>query len=353
LFNFCYFALILSSMLFSVSRSEVIFQKEMEANTQSKTLLKPDLTSLHKNSDNVSLLEIAKNKSTDDGNTIQKNSILIVDSNSDKKASLMTDIGNDVRSFYAMSINKLKSLNGYIFTSDKTKSPTWVEIYFLPMLKIFGILAIIIITFLLIKFSFSKFTESIVSKSHLSSKDSKDSKVLNGDQKPITDFFKEHKESRDNIKIKGRKKKIPSNINYNDLFTNIKSEREPTVTQDKDNDTSLTIEEFFDKVKMNEKYMSQDHTTLTEQLPIRINNCSLKNSKGDLLFFDNTIKEDEEESLMLSKQIKEMDKAKQDKDEIVERHSSSSLTTLNERLRNKEIFQQTLISRCIKDSSHN
>ncbi len=66
---------------------------------------------------------------------------------------------------------------------------------------------------------------------------------------------------------------------------------------------------------------------------------------------------------MLMKDIKEMDEAKEKKLEVMKKESKNdieapqlkegSCLTLTDRLKNTEIFQQTLISRCRTDSQNN
>ena len=144
---------------------------------------------------------------------------------------------------------------------------------------------------------------------------------------------------------------MPKNINYNDLFASINTEQDSIVVKE-NKDNNLSFDAFFEQVNSKEKKTEtpklNTSSNSTNQFLINQNNQNKANN--DLLFFDGKERVlDEEESLMLTKDIEDMDKIKAENKAkaLVDRKQSEELS-LNERLRNTGIFQQTLITQMNK-----
>jgi len=133
---------------------------------------------------------------------------------------------------------------------------------------------------------------------------------------------------------------MPNNINYNDLFSNIKPKSEQKENSNnnnnnivnKNNNDNDNIEFFLDKVSKNEIRNSKKYE---EDVISTIEN-NIKANK-DLLFFNSDNFKDDE-SILLIQDIKDNDKK-------VKNRKESKEETLNDRLKNTNIFQQTLISK--------
>jgi len=86
--------------------------------------------------------------------------------------------------------------------------------------------------------------------------------------------------------LKGRVKKIPSNINYNELFLDTHKFDEKTLHKDRPNNN---LDDFFDIVKKNEeinKFTTQTDHKVTSTVKEQMKKESLPKTKEDLLFFD-------------------------------------------------------------------
>jgi len=91
------------------------------------------------------------------------------------------------------------------------------------------------------------------------------------------------------LSLKGRVKKIPSTINYNELFldTNKYDEKISNIGKDNNNSHNNNLDDFLSLVQKKEEYnkMFEDHNKQTN-INKRVPQSTLPKSKQDLLFFD-------------------------------------------------------------------